>query len=146
MLNRIASVFIIFVLFTSCDKDKHVTKKLIGEWHIVDYKKTDQSGLSEYAVVSGNMIFEKSSDYTSPSNYSQSIIYAFPSNSGTISQHGTIEVVDNGGFMNVTSLDNSNMLISTIKYRILVQTSTDLELEYTDASFNVHNLIFKKKK
>lgn len=141
-------LFIAFISLTliNCDNNKSTSKKLTGEWEINSYKLTDTDNLNEYSDCSGSMIFDKSDDYTIPGTYSLNINYTFPSSNGSTIQSGTYEIIDKGGYMNITTIDTLNTITSTIRYRILTQTSTDLQLEFIDTIGQMHTYIFNKKK
>ena len=131
---------------SSCDKQKRTTKKIDGEWEISIYKLTDTEGLAEYAVCSGSYIFNYCADISNACDYSCNIIFDFPNNTGTSIETGTFKVLPDGGYMDVTHINSTNTVISTYNYRILTLTKTDLQLEFTDSSFKIHTLTFKKKK
>jgi hypothetical protein len=146
MLNRLSVFILIALVLLSCDKEKSALKKINGHWEITSYKRTESNGLSFFATVSGNITFSEVNQYKSPSLFSTNIAYTFGTDSGTIQENGSIEMIEKGDFMNVIKLDASNNPSDTIKYRIMTCTNTDLQLEYSDSIGRVNNLIFKKKK
>jgi hypothetical protein len=146
MFKNILFLFIFSLLITSCDKQKRTSKKIDGEWEITSYKLTDTEGLSEYAVCSGSYIFNSCENKSASCGYSCAIAFEFPSITGTAIQSGIFEVLPDGGYMDVTTINSSNIVISSYNYRILILTKTDLHLEFTDSTFKIHSLIFKKKK
>lgn len=145
---RVISFFLIgfILLFVSCDKQKQTAKNLEGEWEIISYKLTDIEGMSEYATVQGSLIFDYCTDVAVPCSYSINITHVFPSSTGSTINNGTYQVIEKGDFMDVTTLDQNNVITSTYKYRILTQTRTDLQLEYGDSLSRIHSFIFQKKK
>lgn len=146
MLNRIF-IFLLFpILVISCDKEKSAQKKIDGTWEIISYKRTEANGLNFYASVSGEMNFTSVDHFKENSLYSSNITYSFDSESGYFYENGRIEMIDKGRYMNVIKMNSSNLPIDTIKYRILVSTNTDLQLEFSDNVSRVNNFIFKKKK
>lgn len=146
MFKNIFFLFIFSLFFTSCDKQKRTTKKIDGEWEITSYKLTDTEGLSEYAACSGSYIFNSCENKSTSCGYSCALAFEFPSITGTAIESGIFEVLPDGEYMDVTNIDSLNAVISLYNYRILILTKTDLHLEYTDATFKIHSLIFKRKK
>lgn len=143
---RLTFLIVIVLILHSCDKQKRVANKLSGEWEIVSYKLTDPEGLIEYSSGSGFLTFEECENQPTPCPYSMNIQYDFPSSSGSLIQNGTFEVIAKGDYMTVTTLDSSNTVTSTYTYRILTQTKTDLQLEFSDTLSQIHSFIFKRKK
>lgn len=144
-MQKIVFPFIILLaIFTSCDKVKQTEKNLAGEWQIISYKHMDTEGLSEYAVVSGSIKFENCTESSNSCPYSISINYDFPSSSGTTIENGTYEVIEKGKFMNITNSNSSDSITATYRCRLLTETKTDLELEFSDAGGNIHTYIFNR--
>jgi hypothetical protein len=135
---------ILLAFFTGCDKVTQTEKNLAGEWQIVSYKHMDTEGLLEYAVVNGFIKFEPCTDTSIACPYSISISYDFPSASGTTSENGTYEVIEKGKFMNIQNSNSFDSIIATYRCRILTETKTDLELEFSDAGGNIHTYIFNR--
>ena len=146
MLNRIFFFLLFTILVVSCNKEKSAQKKIDGTWEIISYKRTEANGLNFYASVSGEMNFTAVDHFKENSLYSSDISYSFNTDSGIFHENGSIEMIDKGGYMNVIKMNSSNLPIDTIKYRILVSTNTDLQLEFSDSISRIHNFIFKKKK
>ncbi|MEN9998359.1 MAG: hypothetical protein RI922_1349 [Bacteroidota bacterium] len=146
MLNRIFFFLIFSFLVVSCNKEKSAQKKIDGTWEIISYKRTEANGLNFYASVSGEMSFTGIDHFKDNSLYSTNIAYSFDTDNGSFNENGCIEIIDNGNYMNVIKMNSSNIPVDTIKYRILVSTKTDLQLEFSDNVSRVHNFIFKKKK
>ena len=144
-MRKIVFLFIILLaIFTSCDKVKQTEKNLGGEWQIVSYKHMDTEGLSEYAVVNGSIKFENCTEASNSCLYSISINYNFPSSSGTTTENGTYEVIEKGKFMNIQKSNSPDPSAATYRCRILTETKTDLELEFSDAGGNIHTYIFNR--
>jgi len=143
-MKSIIYILLLIYVLLACDKQKQTTKNLIGEWGITTYKLTDGEGLSEFAEVEGTMQFVEGNSFTDPGTYNFDLQYTFPSFSGSTIENGNFEVVEKGDYMNISKLDASNTVISVYKYRILVHTNTDLELEYSDTSSHIHTFIFKR--
>lgn len=146
MFKQILFFLIFSLFFVSCDKQKRTTKKIDGEWEISIYKITDTEGLAEFAVCSGSYFFNSCSDKSASCDYTSNLIYDFPSSSGAAIETGTFEVLPDGEYMDVTSLNATNIAISVYNCRILTLTKTDLQFEFTDSTFKIHSLFFKKKK
>jgi hypothetical protein len=144
-MGKIVFLFIIsLAIFTSCDKVTQTEKNLAGEWQIVSYKLMDTEGLLEYAVVNGSITFENCTDASIPCPYTISINFDFPSFSGNTTENGTYEVIEKGKFMNIQNSNSFDSIIATYRCRILTETKTDLELEFSDAGGNIHTYIFNR--
>jgi hypothetical protein len=146
MLNRIGFLMFLLLILASCHKEKNAAKKINGTWEIITYKRTESNGLSFFATVSGEMTFTEVNRFNSPSLYTSNISYSFDSDNGVYTENGTIETIEKGSYMLVVKVNSSNIPIDTLKYRILTLTNTDLQLEYSDTTSRIHNLIFKKQK
>lgn len=145
MRNLLNIIFISLLLY-SCDKQKQTSKDLKGDWEILSYKYTDLEGLSETAICEGLMTFDSKPKYTDPNPYTLDFSYTFTGNSGTIDQSGTFDVLEKGDYLEITTVNAAGVTISTNTYRILTQTTTDLQLEYSDSEGGIHMYIFKRKK
>lgn len=145
-MRILLNIIFISLLLCSCDKQKQTAKSLKGEWTILSYKYTDSEGLSQVAPCVGSMIFESKPTYTDPQPYSLAFSYTFSSGSGSIDQSGTFDVIEKGDYMDITTIDAGGVTTSAIKYRILTQTTTDLQLEHSDFQGGIHMYIFKRKK
>jgi hypothetical protein len=144
-MRKILFLFIIsLAIFTSCDKVTQTEKNLAGEWQIVSYKQMDTEGLSEYAVVNGYIKFETCIDASVACPYAISIHYNFPSSSGNTTENGTYEVIEKGKFMNIQNSNSSDPSAAAYRCRILTETKTDLELEFSDAGGKIHTYIFNR--
>ena len=144
-MGKILFLFIILLAtFTSCDKVKQTEKNLEGEWKIVSYKHTNTEGLSEFAVVYGYIKFETCTDTSIPCPYTISISYDFPSSSGNTAESGTYEVIEKGKFMNIINSNSFDSITASYRCRLLTETKTDLELEFSDAGGSIHTYIFKR--
>jgi hypothetical protein len=146
MLNRLSIFLLITLVLSSCNKEKSAAKKINGEWKITSYKRTETNGLSFYATVSGEMLFSNVDRYNSPSTFKTSITYSFDTENGVYFENGIIEMIEKGEYMNVTKLNALNNPTDTLKYRIITNTTKDLQLEYIDSNNRIHMMIFKKKK
>ena len=135
---------ILLATFTSCDKVTQTERNLAGEWQIVSYKQMDTEGLSEYAVVNGYIKFETCTDASIACPYTISIHYNFPSSSGNTTENGTYEVIEKGKFMNIQKSNSPDPSAAAYRCRILTETKTDLELEFSDAGGNIHTYIFNR--
>ncbi len=144
-MGKIVFLFIIsLVIFASCDKVKQTEKNLAGEWQIVSYKRMDTEGLLEYAVVNGYINFENCADASIPCPYTIVINYDFPSSTGNTTEHGTYEVIEKGKFMNIENSNSSNSITAAYRCRLLTETKTDLELEFSDSTGYIHTYIFNR--
>jgi hypothetical protein len=146
MLNRLSILFLVTLILSSCNKEKSAAKKINGEWKVTSYKRTETNGLSFYASVSGEILFSKVDDYKGPTEFQSSITYSFDADSGVYTENGIIEMIEKGDYMNVIKLNAANNPIDTIKYRIITNTTKDLQLEFIDSTNRIHMMIFKKKK
>lgn len=146
MLNRLSIFLIILLVLSSCNKEKSAAKKINGEWEITSYKRTETNGLSFFAKVSGEMLFSHVDHHDAPLTFKTSITYSFDTDNGVYTENGIIEMIEKGEYMNVIKHNASNILIDTIKYRIITNTTTDLQLEFIDSNNRIHMMIFKKKK
>ena len=146
MLNRLSIFLIILLVLSSCNKEKSAAKKINGDWEITSYKRTETNGLSFFATVSGEMLFSHVDHYDAPLTFTTSITYSFDTDNGVYTENGIIEMIEKGEYMNVIKLNTSNIPIDTIKYRIITNTTKDLQLEFIDSNNRIHMMIFKKKK
>lgn len=144
-MRILLNIIFISLLLYSCDKQKKTSKDLKGDWEILSYKFTDSEGLSETAMCEGLMTFDSQPKYTDPNPYKLDFSYTFSSHSGTIAQSGTFDVIEKGDYLDITTVNASGVTISTNKYRILTQTTTDLQFEYSDTLGCIHMYIFKRK-
>jgi hypothetical protein len=92
------------------------------------------------------MLFSNVDRYNSPSTFKTSITYSFDTENGVYFENGIIEMIEKGEYMNVTKLNALNNPTDTLKYRIITNTTKDLQLEYIDSNNRIHMMIFKKKK
>ena len=145
MIKNILFLLVFSLFFIACDKQRRTTTKIDGEWEISVYKITDIEGLAEYAVCSGSYIFNSCTDKSSVCDYSCNLNFTFPGNTGTTIESGTFLVLPDGGYMDVTNMNAMNIPTSVYNYRILTITRTDLQLEFTDSTNNIHSLFLKKK-
>ena len=146
MLNRLAVFLLLTLVISSCNKEKSAAKRINGEWNITSYKRTETNGLSYYATVTGGMIFSQVDEYNAPSTFKTAITYSFETENGVYNENGIIEMLEKGEYMNVTKLNASNNPIDTLQYRIITNTTKDLQLEFIDSNNRIHMMIFKKKK
>jgi len=144
MRKTLFPFILLLAIFTSCDKVTQTEKNLAGEWQIVSYKHMDTEGLSEYALVNGYIKFENCTDVSNPCTYALSISYDFPSSSGNTIENGTFEVIEKGKFMNIQKSNTFDSITTSYRCRLLTETKTDLELEFSDAGGNVHTYIFNR--
>lgn len=144
MRNIAILFYIILFISVGCDKQKQTARQISGTWEIKSYKKTDIEGLSEFANCSGEMTFGKCKGETS-CTYSTNFSFTFPDTSGTNTDKGTFQVIEKGDYMNLTVTDNSNNVIDTLQYRILIRTKTDLSLEHNKGNGITHTYVFTKK-
>ncbi|MCF8433512.1 MAG: hypothetical protein K9G37_03500, partial [Crocinitomicaceae bacterium] len=71
--------------------------------------------------------------------------YAFPSFSGSTNQSGLINVLESGEYMDVSTLNSADVVTRIDNHRIMVLTSTDLQLEFTDSVGQINTYTFRKK-
>jgi len=131
-------------LFSHCDKQKVVGKKIQGEWELITFGKTNWEGLTEYASSPiGTFQFnELSSD---SSAYSLVINADLTLSNGTIEQSGTYKITDKGDYMFLSTVDAQGTVSAYVKYRILTLNSTDLQVEFTSNDGYYHMMLFRKK-
>jgi hypothetical protein len=143
MKNFIVVFLIAFSLF-SCNKNKQTTKKIDGNWELISYKITNYEGLIEYGSGEGLWTFESEAPFTEVYPYSFTYSCQFPSGLKSGAMKGTFKVVSKGEFIDFTVEDSIGVTVKTHNYRIITQTSDDLELEYLDEERVRHNYVLKK--
>jgi hypothetical protein len=140
-------LLIIFVgltfLFTSCDKETSVAKKLLGEWDLVAFKITLQNGINQYPESHGDLIITEGNN--APLDFSSTHHYTLLGTEIVESKSGFMQLKDNGNYLDVTLLDENDLELGLEAHRIMVLTKTDLQLEYTDSEGRLRNLTYKKK-
>jgi hypothetical protein len=136
------TIFYIAFFLIACNKEKVTAKKIFGDWSIMTLKKTDTEGLISFAKCAGLLRFNETE--SDSANYQFNISYQLPSDTGQIIQKGTYKLIEKGEYMNLSTLDSSNNIVSYSKYRLLTITSTDLELEFSDG-VNTFIYIMKRK-
>lgn len=114
-----------------------------GDWELVQFKITLQNGISQYPVSSGTINISESEN--NKMDFISSIEYTLFSQFISENKSGTMELRDNGSYINVLILDENDAEIGTEDHRIMVLTKTDLQLEYSDADGRLRNLTFRKK-
>jgi len=132
-------------LVLSCDKEKRTVRQIEGSWEIKKYKRILSTGISIYANASGEMNIENSSNEAWEKSYSLQLNYSFPSFSGTTTQNGLINVLESGEYMDVSTLNSSDVVTRIDQHRIMVLTSTDLQLEFTDIAGQINTYTFRRK-
>lgn len=145
MRINLVLIFVLIIFLLSCDKQKKAARKIAEKWEIVTYKVTDLEGLSEYATCSGTMTFDACDNNATTCTYRSQINFVFATYSGSNNENGTFEVNEKGDYMDVSSFDVSNILISKYNYRILTLNKTDLQLTFTDSLGFIYMYIFKRK-
>lgn len=144
-MKRIVVLLMILIFVTSCDKEKRTVRRIDGTWEIKSFKRILSSGISIYAEVTGEMKIESSNDEYWEKAYKLQFNYAFPSSSGTTNQSGLINVLESGEYMDVSTLTSSEVVTRIDNHRIMVLTSTDLQLEFTDSLGQINTYTFRKK-
>jgi len=137
--------FLLFVLFTSCDKQKQTARQLEGTWELTSYRMKDSEGLSAYATGTGEMHFSACSETPIKCTYHFNASLTFPGIPLTqMVEQGTYEMIEKGDYMTIKKLDALGNELGSYTYRILVLTKTDLELEYPDNLGNYVTMIFSR--
>lgn len=147
-MKRFLFLFIpLLFLLTACDKQKRTAKNLSsGDWQLISYKVTDPEGLSEFSTCDGILHFDNATQEGISGTYSMNYTFQFPGNTGSMNfiQNGEYNIIEKGNYMTITSQNPQGVSLDTATYRILVQTKTDLELEYPDTLSQIHTYIFKR--
>jgi hypothetical protein len=133
------------MIFSACDKEKQVTKKMIGEWELVQFKITLQDGTSQFPASTGKLIIVDSEDIQHQLKYNSQLDYTLFGNATEEIKTGFIVLRDKGNYLDATVLNESNTEIASEDHRIMVLTKTDLQLEYSDLEGRLRNLTYRKK-
>ena len=145
LMKTLATLLLLLIFISSCDKQKQSVRKLEGTWELTSYKVKNAEGLSTYATGSGTIHFDKPSSNPIQSTFQFTAALTFPGLAqSTVSQQGTYEMIEKGDYMTVKLLDTTGSEIGVYTYRILVLTKTDLELEYPDNLGNYVTMIFSR--
>lgn len=138
---------LLMILFSvaSCDKEKKTVRRIDGTWEIKSFKRILSSGISIYADVTGEMKIESSSDEYWEKAYTLQFDYAFPSFNGATNQFGLMNVLESGDYMDVSTLNSADVVTRIDNHRIMVLTSTDLQLEFVDSLGQINTYTFRKK-
>lgn len=144
-MKRTLILLMLLVFVASCDKEKKTVRRIDGTWEIKSFKRILSSGISIYADVTGEMKIESSSDEYWEKAYTLQFEYAFPSFNGTTNQSGLINVLESGDYMDVSTLNAADVVTRIDNHRIMVLTSTDLQLEFTDSVGQINTYTFRKK-
>ncbi len=144
-MKAIITLFILLWVLISCDKQKQSARQLAGTWELTSYKVKNAEGLSTFATGTGSIHFDKCVKNSIQSSFTFNATLAFPGAAqSSISEQGTYEMIEKGDYMTVKQLDTLGTEIGVYTYRILVQTKTDLALEYPDNLGNYVTLIFSR--
>jgi hypothetical protein len=144
-MKRIVVLLLVLIFVASCDKEKRTVRRIDGTWEIKSFKRILSTGISIYADVTGKMKIENSSDEYWEKAYTLEFDYAFPSFNGTTNQSGLINVLESGEYMDVSTLNSADVVTRIDNHRIMVLTSTDLQLEFTDSVGQINTYTFRKK-
>jgi hypothetical protein len=144
-MKRIVVLLLVLIFVASCDKEKWTVRRIDGTWEIKSFKRILSTGISIYADVTGKMKIENSSDEYWEKAYTLEFDYAFPSFNGTTNQSGLINVLESGEYIDVSTLNSSDVVTRIDNHRIMVLTSTDLQLEFTDSVGQINTYTFRKK-
>ncbi len=140
---RYLIVFILSLCFVSCNKESHTASKLSGKWQITYYKRTNPNNWIEYGKnLVGTIFFENNN---SKGTFQQDITYSFADSNYNSKENGSFEVIEKGGFINLSAIEGTNN-VPSLTYRILTLTRTDLQLEFRDKDNYLHNYLFVKMK
>ena len=138
------SVILTVFFFTSCDKEKQTSRKIEGNWELKSYKITYQDGISEYGSCSGNLEIVSTSKADWTNSFKMNISFVFPSQTGQQSKIGYMRIREKGGYMDVSLVDQQDQEVGFEDHRIMVLTSTDLQIEYLGEDGSLNNLTFRK--
>jgi hypothetical protein len=144
-MKHLLILLVILFFVSSCDKEKKTTRRIDGTWEIKSFKRILSTGISIYADVTGEMKIETSNDEYWEKAYTLQFDYAFPSLSGSTNQSGLINVLESGEYMDVSTLNSADVVTRIDNHRIMVLTSTDLQLEFTDSVGQINTYTFRKK-
>ncbi len=139
MKNFIITVFALFIIF-ACDKQKLNSKKVEGEWQIVNYYQTNNEGLTtKYPICNGTIDFAAEIGI-----FDLNLIRQNGALNDTTKASGNFQLNENGStiiFSNSSGLNLGN----EGNYRILTLTKTDLQIEGGDTLGNVNTYLFSRK-
>ncbi len=131
---------VLLLLLMGCDKQKSILKKIVGEWNIVNYNKTDSEGITtKYSNCTGTIDFE--------ANNGIFTMDIFHQNNGlydTINANGNFQLNENGSIIQFDNTVGLN-LGNKVNYRILTLTNTDLQIEGGDTLGNIKTYLFSRK-
>lgn len=145
MKSLIKILFLSLLLFTSCDKQKQSSRKLEGTWDIKIYKRTYPDGISLYPTCSGTLTIGELESEEWDNTYSLDIKYTLSGNEILEKKSGNLNIIGKGDYMDVTILDDNGPVNYIENHRIMVLTSTDLQIVYMDSLDNLNSLTFKRK-
>lgn len=144
-MKIVGYLFLLFVLFASCDKQKQTARQLAGTWELTSYRIKDSEGLSTYASGTGEIHFDACSETPITCTYQFNAALTLPGLPLTqMMEQGTYEMIEKGDYMTIKKLDALGNELGSYTYRILVLTKTDLELEYPDNLGNYITMIFSR--
>ena len=141
--NLILLMILFFVI--SCDKERRTVRRIDGTWEIKSFKRILSTGISIYADVSGEMKIESSNDEFWEKGYDLQFNYTFPSFNGITNQKGLINILESGEYMDVSTINSADIVTRIDNHRMMVLTSTDLQLEFTDSVGQINTYTFRKK-
>lgn len=144
-MKQVLILLFLGLFILSCDKEKRTVNRIDGTWEISTFKRILSTGISIYAEVSGEMTIAQSNDESWDKSYILQFNYSFPTFSGTNNQNGLINVLEDGEYMDVSTLSSSNLITRIDQHRIMVLTSTDLQVEFTDSVGQINTYTFRRK-
>jgi hypothetical protein len=107
---------------------------------------TLDNGISEYPVSNGNLKISENQNDQGNNSFQSDLYFELNGIDHTEIKSGFLQLRDNGGYMNATIIDGSNTQIAIEDQRIMVLTSTDLQIEYSDEQGRLRSLTYRKKK
>jgi hypothetical protein len=132
-------------LFFSCDKEKQSARRMKGEWELQNFKMTFPDGLSEFGEGAGTLKIEDSDRSEYQLRFVRELNSQFSSGQFTETAMGYMNFRDKGKYIDVVLVDENGSILSEEAHRILIQTKTDLQLEYSHSSGRFLTLTFRSK-
>jgi hypothetical protein len=132
--------FILPLFLVACDKQKLISKKIDGEWNVVNYNQTNSEGITtKYSNCNGTIEFEANSGI-----FAMDIFHQNNGLNDTITANGDFQLNENGALIFFDNTVGLN-LGSQGSYRILTLTKTDLQIEGGDTLGNINTYLFSRK-
>ena len=141
MKTKLFSFLLLFLVFTACNKQKSVVKKLTGEWNITSYTFQENNGLSYNYVANGTFHFDNcSSEYCA---YELNMTFTVSGQNFLKNDVGEYKVEKDGEHFTLNRLNSDGTISTFLKNRILLITKDQMKMLIQD-EFGVHHFILEK--